>query len=223
MTNTPSSSALPSGPLELKILRTTYLRGPNMWTYREVLEVWLDLGVLEEWPSNKLPGFVDRLLAVLPEVGAHHCGLGVHNGFLERLRTGTWMGHVLEHIIIEIIELAGMEAGFGQTRETGAPGVYRMVFKVPDETVGRVALEAGLGLLHAVLNQRTFDLDAAISKVRDEIDECYLGPSTAHIVASATKRKIWYSWDMARARTVSGPPRLIVPAPLPKALPATKP
>lgn len=190
MTITPSSPALPSGPLELKILRTTYLRGPNMWTYREVLEVWLDLGVLEEWPSNKLPGFVDRLLAVLPEVGGHHCGLGVPDGFLERLRTGTWMGHVLEHIIIEIIELAGMEAGFGQTRETGAPGVYRMVFKVPEETVGRVALEAGLGLLHSVLNQRPFDLDAAVSKVRYEIDECYLGPSTAHIVASATKRKI---------------------------------
>ena len=66
MNFTPSISAptLPSGPLELNILRTTYLRGPNMWTYREVLEVWLDLGVLEEWPSNKLPGFVDRLLAV---------------------------------------------------------------------------------------------------------------------------------------------------------------
>jgi cyanophycin synthetase len=140
----PDSLIEPQGPLELKVLRITYLRGPNMWTYREVIEVWLDLGILEEWPSNKLPGFVDRLLAILPQVGAHHCGLGKENGFLERLQTGTWMGHVLEHIIIELIELAGMEAGFGQTRETTTSGVYRMVFKVPDETVGRTAFEQGL-------------------------------------------------------------------------------
>ena len=186
----PDSLTEPLGPLELKVLRITYLRGPNMWTYREVIEVWLDLGILEEWPSNKLPGFVDRLLAILPQVGAHHCGLGKENGFLERLQTGTWMGHVLEHIIIELIELAGMEAGFGQTRETTKSGVYRMVFKVPDETVGRTAFEQGLALIHAVLNKHSFDLQQAIHKVHVKIDEFYLGPSTAHIVESANKRQI---------------------------------
>ena len=189
MTQTDSLTE-PQGPLELQLLRTTYLRGPNMWTYREVIEVWLDLGILEEWPSHKLPGFVDRLLAVLPQVGAHHCGLGKENGFLERLQTGTWMGHVLEHVIIELIELAGMEAGFGQTRETTKPGVYRMVFKVPDEAVGRTALEQGFALLHAVLNKQAFDLTLAIAKVREQIDDYYLGPSTAHIVDSASKRQI---------------------------------
>jgi cyanophycin synthetase len=186
----PDSLTEPQGPLELQVLRITYLRGPNMWTYREVIEVWLDLGILEEWPSHKLPGFVDRLLAILPQVGAHHCGLGKENGFLERLQTGTWMGHVLEHIIIELIELAGMEAGFGQTRETTKSGVYRMVFKVPDETVGRTAFEQGLALIHAVLNKQSFDLQQAIHKVHVKIDEFYLGPSTAHIVESANKRQI---------------------------------
>ena len=143
MSNSATPEPLPPNPLEIKILQTTYLRGPNMWTYREVIETWLDLGVLEEWPSNRLPGFVDRLLAVLPQVAAHKCGVGTEFGFLSRLRDGTCMGHVLEHVIIELLELAGMEAGFGQTRETTRSGVYRMVFRVPDETVGRTALAAG--------------------------------------------------------------------------------
>ncbi|NCW77177.1 MAG: cyanophycin synthetase [Oxalobacteraceae bacterium] len=187
---TTASATSPPSPLEIRLLKTTYLRGPNMWTYREVVETWLDLGVLEEWPSNKLPGFVDRLLAVLPQVAAHRCGVGTDYGFLKRLREGTWMGHVMEHVIIELLELSGMEAGFGQTRETTRSGVYRMVFKVPDETVGRTALAAGHELMHAVLNERPFDVEPWLAKIRKAIDECYLGPSTAHIVASASKRKI---------------------------------
>lgn len=182
--------ASPPTPLELKILRTTYLRGPNIWTYTEVLETWLDLGVLEEWPSNRLPGFVDRLLAVLPSVAAHRCSVGELGGFHKRLREGTWMGHVLEHVIIEILEMAGMNAGFGQTRETSVSGIYRMVFRVPDETVARAALAAGHALMQAVLNQKTFDLKQAVEQVHNQIDQYWLGPSTAHIVTSAGERKI---------------------------------
>lgn len=182
--------SMPSGPLEIKVLRVTYLRGPNMWTYTPVIEAWLELGVLEEWPSNRQPGFVDRLLAVLPQVAAHHCSPGVPYGFEQRLRDGTWMGHILEHVIIELMEMAGLEAGFGQTRETTTPGTYRMVFRVPDETVGRVALASGLALLHAVINRQDFEVEPELAKIRKAIDEHYLGPSTAHIVASAKKRKI---------------------------------
>ena len=79
---------MPEGPLDINVLRVTYLRGPNMWTYRSVLEAWLDLGELENWPSNKQPGFIDRLLAVLPQVAAHHCSPGVAYGFEQRLRDG---------------------------------------------------------------------------------------------------------------------------------------
>ncbi|NCW87088.1 MAG: cyanophycin synthetase, partial [Oxalobacteraceae bacterium] len=103
---------------------------------------------------------------------------------------GTWMGHVLEHVIIELLELSGLEAGFGQTRETTRSGTYRMVFRVPDETVGRTAFESGLKLLHAVINQQPFEIEPELAKIRKAIDEFYLGPSTAHIVASAKKRKI---------------------------------
>ncbi len=181
---------MPPGPLSIHVPRICYLRGPNMWTYTPVIEAWLDLGVLEEWPSNRQPGFVDRLLSVLPQVAAHHCSPGVPYGFEQRLREGTWMGHILEHVIIELLEMAGLEAGFGQTRETTRPGTYRMVFRVPDETVGRIAFASGLALLHAVINRQPFDVEPELARIRKAIDEYYLGPSTAHIVASAKKRKI---------------------------------
>lgn len=190
MTSPDLSATMPPGPLHIDVLRVTYLRGPNMWTYTPVIETWLDLGVLEDWPSHRQPGFIDRLLSVLPQVAAHHCSPGVPYGFEQRLREGTWMGHILEHVIIELMELAGLEAGFGQTRETTRPGTYRMVFRVPDETVGRTALASGLALLHAVINREDFDIEPELAKIRKAIDEYYLGPSTAHIVASAKRRKI---------------------------------
>ena len=188
--STITPAVMPPGPHEIQVPRITFLRGPNMWTYTPVLEAWLDLGVLEEWPSHRQPGFIDRLLSVLPQVAAHHCSPGVPYGFEQRLRDGTWMGHVLEHVIIELLELSGLEAGFGQTRETTRAGTYRMVFRVPDETVGRTAFDAGLKLMHAVINQQAFELEPELAKIRKAIDEFYLGPSTAHIVASAKKRKI---------------------------------
>ncbi len=190
MTSPDLPASMPPGPLHIDVLRVTYLRGPNMWTYTPVIEAWLDLGVLEDWPSHRQPGFVERLLSVLPQVAAHHCSPGVPYGFEQRLREGTWMGHVLEHVIIELLELAGLEAGFGQTRETTTPGTYRMVFRVPDETVGRTALASGLALMHAVINREDFDVEPELAKIRKAIDDFYLGPSTAHIVASAKRRKI---------------------------------
>ena len=175
---------------DIRLLRVTYLRGPNLWTYRSALEVWLDLGELEQHPSDQLPGFVDRLLALLPALEEHHCGVGERGGFIQRLRGGTWMGHVLEHVVIELLNLAGMPTGFGQTRSTSRPGVYRMVFRARDEAVARVALEHGHRLLMAVINDRPTDVPAAVAAVRDAIDRAYLGPSTAHIVAAATERRI---------------------------------
>ena len=175
---------------DIRLLRVTYLRGPNLWTYRAALETWLDLGALEDHPSNRLPGFVDRLTATLPALAEHHCGVGERGGFLQRLQEGTWMGHVLEHVVIELLNLAGMPTGFGQTRGTSRRGVYRMVFRARDETVGRCALREGHALLMAAINDRAFDVAAAVTRVRDAIDAAYLGPSTAHIVAAATERRI---------------------------------
>ena len=108
---------------DIQLLRINYLRGPNLWTYRPVLEVWLDLGALEDHPSHQIPGFNERLTAWLPALIEHHCGVGERGGFLQRLQEGTWCGHVLEHIVIELLNLAGMPTGFGQTRSTSTRGV----------------------------------------------------------------------------------------------------
>jgi cyanophycin synthetase len=175
---------------DIQLLRINYLRGPNIWTYRPALEVWLDLGELEDYPSNLLPGFTDRLVAMLPALVEHHCGVGERGGFLQRLIEGTWAGHILEHAVIELLNLAGMPTGFGQTRSTSQRGVYRMVFRARDEQVARTALAQGHRLLMSAINDVPFDVAAAVAAVRAEVDDCYLGPSTACIVAAATDRRI---------------------------------
>jgi cyanophycin synthetase len=177
---------------DIRLLRVNYLRGPNVWTYRPVLEVWLDLGELEDFPSHMLPGFNDRLTAMLPALAEHHCGVGERGGFIERLREGTWLGHVLEHVVIELLNLAGMPTGFGQTRGTSQRGVYRMVFRARDETVARVTLGEGHRLLMAAVNEVPLDVGAAVARIREHVDSFYFGPSTAAIVAAATDRRIPY-------------------------------
>src|SRR5690606_31400625 len=118
---------------------------------------WLDLGELEASPSHTLPGFNQRLKAWLPALVEHHCGVGERGGFLQRLDEGTWAGHVLEHVVIELLNLAGMPTGFGQTRSTSRPGVYRMVFRARDEQVARSALAEGHALVMAAINHRDGD------------------------------------------------------------------
>lgn len=174
----------------LQILRVSHLRGPNIWTYRPVIEAWLDLGELEERPSNKIPGFYERLLALLPGLGQHRCGVGEVGGFLERLRDGTWAGHILEHICLELQSLAGMPTGFGKTRMTSVHGIYKMAFRTRQEEVGRAALQAGHELLLAAIDDRAYDLPAAVARLRELCDRLCLGPSTAHIVEAATDRRI---------------------------------
>ncbi len=175
---------------DIQLLRIRYLRGPNIWTYRSALEVWLDLGELEDYPSNLLPGFTERLVGMLPALVEHHCGVGERGGFLQRLVEGTWAGHVLEHVVIELLNLAGMPTGFGQTRSTSRRGVYRMVFRARDERVARTALACGHRLLMAAINDQAFAVPVAVAQIRAKVDDCYLGPSTACIVAAAADRGI---------------------------------
>jgi cyanophycin synthetase len=174
----------------IRILRTSYLGGPNIWTYRPVLESWLDIGELEDLPSDKLPGLYERLTTWLPGLVEHHCGVGERGGFLLRLREGTWAGHILEHVVIELQNLAGSQTGFGQTRSTPVRGVYKMVFRARDEQVARRALAMGHELLMAAINDQAFDVAAALTELRDMVDDLCLGPSTASIVDAATGRRI---------------------------------
>ncbi|MBW8897937.1 MAG: cyanophycin synthetase [Massilia sp.] len=175
---------------ELAVRRVTHLRGPNIWTYRPVIEAVVDIGALEDFPSNTLPGLYEHLLAWLPGLVEHRCGVGERGGFLERLHEGTWAGHILEHVCLELQNLAGMRTGFGKTRSTGEHGVYKMAFRTRDEHVGRAALETGRALLMAAIDDTPFDLAAAVAALKELVDEYCLGPSTAHIVEAATERKI---------------------------------
>jgi cyanophycin synthetase len=175
---------------DIKFLRVTHLRGPNVWTYRPVIEVWLDIGELEDFPSNKLPGFNKRLTQLLPGLIEHRCGVGERGGFIERLKCGTWAGHILEHIVLELQNLAGMKTGFGKTRSTGETGVYKMAFRTRDAIVGRAALDAGHRLMMAAINDDAFDLNDAVARLTDLVDRYCLGPSTANIVDAATARRI---------------------------------
>ncbi len=175
---------------DLALLRVTHLRGPNIWTYRPVIEAVVDIGALEALPSNLIPGLYERLVEWLPGLVVHRCGVGEHGGFLERLRDGTWAAHILEHVVLELQNLAGMRTGFGKTRSTGDTGVYKMAFRTRDEHVGLAALAAGRELLLAAIDDTAYDLAANVARLKDLVDQHCLGPSTAHIVEAATERKI---------------------------------
>jgi len=175
---------------EITLSRITYLRGPNIWTYRPVIEVWVEIGALEQYPSNKLPGLTDRLIAWLPSLIEHRCGVGERGGFIERLHEGTWAAHILEHVVLELQNLAGMRTGFGKTRKAAEPSLYKMAFRTRQEQVGRAALETGRELLMAAINDTPFDLAARVAELTGLVDSLCLGPSTAHIVDAATSRSI---------------------------------
>jgi len=174
----------------MEFLKILPLRGPNIWTYRPVLEVWLDIGALEDSPSNTIPGFYERLTAWLPSLAEHRCGIGERGGFLLRLREGTWPGHILEHLTIELQNLAGMQSGFGKTRSTSVRGVYKVVVRSRNETVTRAALHEARELMLAAMQDRPFDVAAAVARLHEMVDSLCLGPSTACIVEAATERGI---------------------------------
>jgi len=174
----------------IDILRVTYLRGPNIWTYRPVIEAWLDIGSLEEHPSNTLPGFYERLTTWLPGLIEHKCSPGVRGGFLQRLQEGTWAAHIVEHVTLEIQNLAGMQTSFGKARQTSKPGVYKVAFRTRQEQVGRQALVVARDLVLAAINDTPYDLAAELAVLRDLVDSLCLGPSTSSIVDAATDRGI---------------------------------
>lgn len=166
------------------------LRGPSIWTYPPVIETWIDIGDLEDQPSDKIPGLYERLSAWLPSLVDHRCNYDEHGGFLRRLKEGTWAGHILEHITIELMALAGLPDGFGRTRETTERGVYKLVVSNFHEECTRLALDLARELLLAAMDDRPYDVAGAIDTLRRKVDRKYLGPSTAAIVNAAEARKI---------------------------------
>ena len=164
------------------------LRGPNIWANFPVLEAWVDLQDLKDSASNEIPGFNDRLMSWLPTMIEHHCSIGERGGFFERLRRGTYPAHMLEHIALELQELAGTKVAFGKARESLEEGVYRVIVQYREEALGRAALADARELLLAAIHDRPYDVAATISRLRKLSHEVCLGPSTGSIVNAARAR-----------------------------------
>jgi cyanophycin synthetase len=176
----------------MKIDKIQALRGPNIWSVqrKKLIQMRLDLEEMEQFPTNKIDGFRERIEAMFPTMIEHRCSEGVRGGFFSRIERGTWMGHVIEHIALEIQTLAGMETGFGRTRETKTPGVYNVVFSYTEENVGMFAAESSVAIAEALIEGRPYDLEADIQKMREIRERVRLGPSTGSIVEEAVSRDI---------------------------------
>jgi len=189
----------------MKILKTQTLRGPNYWSIRhsKLIVLRLDLEELRERPSNRVKGFYSGLVEALPSLVEHRCSPGCRGGFLSRVQEGTMMGHILEHVALELQTLAGMEVGFGRTRETAEDGVYQVVFAYQDERAGRYAARAAFRLCESIIETGSYsskELEQDIADLQELKAEAALGPSTEAIVKEAEARGI--PWSALPARNL---------------------
>ena len=187
----------------MRILKIQTLRGPNYWSIRrhKLIVMRLDLENLAETPSNEIPGFYEGLVEALPSLENHYCSPGCHGGFLMRVREGTMMGHIVEHVALELQDLAGMHTGFGRTRETATLGVYQVVFEYLNEEAGRYAGRAAVRLCQSIVDRGRYpkaELEQDIQDLKDLWRDAALGPSTEGIVQEAEKRGI--PWMQLEAR-----------------------
>lgn len=179
---------------DFKFLEIRHLNGPNIWTYYPVLEAIVDIGELEDFPSDIIPGFYERLSSWLPSLIEHRCSYEERGGFLRRVKEGTWPCHILEHVTLELQNLAGMRGGFGRARETSTRGVYKVVVSAWHAEITRSALFSARELILAAMgfdpHQQPYDVKGAVEHLRDMVDSLWLGPSTACIVDAAMARNI---------------------------------
>lgn len=176
----------------MEIREILAMRGPNYWSVRrhKLIVMVLDLQEMEHQPSNKIEGFSERLKALFPTMYEHRCSVGTPGGFFQRVDEGTWMGHIIEHIALEIQTLAGMDVGFGRTRGYGEEGVYHVVFAYMEENVGRYAAKAAVRICEALIKGEDYDLTEDIHEMRVLRENERLGPSTGSIVEEAERRGI---------------------------------
>ncbi|MFQ5545770.1 MAG: acetate--CoA ligase family protein, partial [Acidiferrobacterales bacterium] len=186
----------------MKILSTSVYTGPNIYAHFPIIRHVIDLGPLEEWPTARLGNeFIDGLLEGLPGLHEHGCSYRTPGGFVRRMREdeGTWLGHVLEHVSLELLSVAGSKVSFGKTRSTDDPGQYSMVYEFKDEDVGLGAGRLALNFIHHLLPESLQPTDVLATKFdfdkeRDDFirfaQRRALGPSTASLVQAAEERDI---------------------------------
>ncbi len=176
----------------MKILDLKVMRGPNYWSINrhKLIVMLLDIEELEQKPTNKIPGFLERLKKLLPSLYSHRCSEETEGGFFKRVEEGTWMGHVIEHIALELQTLAGMDTGFGRTRSTSKEGVYHVVFSYVEEEVGKATAYASVEIAKRLIEGVDFDVESFIQELREIRERVRLGPSTGSIVQEAINRNI---------------------------------
>ena len=186
-------SAAAKRPLspDLKVVETQVFRGPNYWSYDPAIRLLVDLGALEDWPSNTIPGFVDGLVEMLPGIAEHSCSLGRRGGFGERLREGTWLGHVAEHIALELQRESGAHVYRGKTRSSGEAGRYNVIYGYWEERVGLAAGEMAVRLVNQLVQPAEgFDFLVELERLILLAERRAFGPSTQAILDEAASRDI---------------------------------
>ncbi len=174
----------------MKILKVNKLRGPNIWANSPVLEAWVDLEELKDTSSEMIPGFNERLMAWLPTMVEHRCSVGERGGFFVRLRRGTYMAHILEHVTLELQSLSGTPVGFGRARETSTEGIYKVAIAYREEKLALACLNKGFELLLAAVHDTPFDIETTVTELKEFSYDVCLGPSTRAIVDAAKAKGI---------------------------------
>lgn len=176
----------------IEVLERLALMGPNLYAHRPCIKWKIDIGAFEERPTSTIEGFTDRLKALIPSLIEHRCSEGVRGGFFTRLEDGTWLGHVMEHVALELQGLAGIEVGFGRARSAGPVGVYNVVYECEERETGILAGETAIELIETLIAGEPFDVLDRIAELRRLYERNSLGPSTRSIVDAAVKRGIPY-------------------------------
>jgi cyanophycin synthetase len=185
------ASKKPALSPDLTVVQTQVFRGPNYWSYEPCIRMLVDLGSLESWPSNTIPGFNRKLLKLLPGVGEHSCSVGKSGGFKERLEDGTWLGHVAEHVALELQRESGAHISRGKTRGAGSPGQYNVIYGYAEERVGTRAGALAVRLVnHLVKAEPGFDFEAELERLILLAERRQFGPSTQAIIDEALSRDI---------------------------------
>jgi len=176
----------------MKILEIKVMKGPNYWSVKrhKLVVMLLDLEDMEQKPTNLIPRFLERIQTMFPSMFSHRCSEGEEGGFFKRVEEGTWMGHVIEHIALELQTLAGMETGFGRTRGASKEGVYHVVFSYLEEEVGKQTAKAAVEIAEKLIEGGDFDVNSFIQELRVIREKVRLGPSTGSIVEEAINRNI---------------------------------
>ncbi|HEX7151267.1 MAG TPA: cyanophycin synthetase [Thermoanaerobaculia bacterium] len=176
----------------IEVLERLALMGPNLYAHRPCIKWKIDIGPYEERPSNAIPGFVEGIQSLVPSLIEHRCSEGVRGGFFSRLEEGTWIGHVMEHVALELQSLAGIDVGFGRVRSAGPPGVYNVVYECEERETGILAGQMALEMVESLIAGEPFNVAAKINELRCLYQRNALGPSTRAIVDAAVKRGIPY-------------------------------